>query len=61
VPSVVSRLELGVGDPRLSIIERYAAGLGYAIQYHLIRSDQADRKPVVVVSDEAATKRLRAG
>ena len=49
-PSVISRLERGERDPRLSVIERYAACLGYAVEYQLIPCGQADRGALVVVS-----------
>jgi transcriptional regulator with XRE-family HTH domain len=60
-PSVLSRLERGVRDPRLSVIERYAACLGYTLQYQLIPSGEADREPSVAAPDEAATNRLALG
>jgi transcriptional regulator with XRE-family HTH domain len=60
-PSVLIRLERGVRDPRLSVIERYAACLGYALRYQLIPSDQADQQPSVAATEEATTNRLRLG
>jgi hypothetical protein len=44
----VSRFELGEGDPRLSVVDRYAASLGYVIQYHLFPAGHADSEPPVV-------------
>jgi transcriptional regulator with XRE-family HTH domain len=55
--SVVSRLEQGSRDPRLSVIERYAAGLGYAVQYRLIPAAEADETAPIVVSTAAGAQR----
>jgi hypothetical protein len=47
--SFVARLETTAGDARLSTVDRYAATLGYVVQYHLIPADQGDGTPAVVV------------
>lgn len=36
--SAIARLERGDADTRVSTLERYAAGLGYEIEYRLVRS-----------------------
>ena len=36
--SAVARLESGAADTRFSTLERYAAGLGYEIEYRLVPS-----------------------
>ena len=46
--SFVGRLETTAGDARLSTVDRYAATLGYVVEYHLIPADQADGAPAVV-------------
>jgi DNA-binding XRE family transcriptional regulator len=35
--SAIARLERGDADTRVSTLERYAAGLGYEIEYRLVR------------------------
>ena len=59
--SVLSRLENGIGDPHLSVIERYAASLGYALQYHLIPAGHADQQPSVVLPEQPTTNWLHSG
>ena len=47
--SAVARLETTASDAKISTVERYAASLGYVVQYHLIPSDDgAGAAPVVV-------------
>jgi transcriptional regulator with XRE-family HTH domain len=60
-PSVLSRLERGVRDPRLSVIERYAACLGYTVQYQLIAAARADETPSVAAFAQTTTNRLAMG
>ena len=47
--SFVARLETTAGDARLSTVDRYAATLGYVVEYHLLPADQAGGAPAVVV------------
>ena len=49
--STIARLETAADDAKVSTIERYAASLGLAIQYHLVPLDQAPKMPPVVVHD----------
>ena len=47
--SAVARLESTASDAKISTVDRYAASLGYVVQYHLIPAeDGADAPPVVV-------------
>jgi hypothetical protein len=47
--SSVGRLETTADNVRLATVDRYAAGLGYVIQYHLLPPDQAAAEPPVVI------------
>jgi transcriptional regulator with XRE-family HTH domain len=60
-PTVLSRLDRGVRDPRLSVIERYAACVGYRLQFELTPSSAADGEQSAVLSDEPATNQLPLG
>src|SRR3954447_19242812 len=45
----VARLETDASDAKLSTLERYAAALGYAVEYHLVPASRAKmERPVVV-------------
>jgi len=47
--SAVARLETTASDAKMSTVDRYAASLGYVVQYHLIPvGDGAEAPPVVV-------------
>jgi hypothetical protein len=48
--SFVARLESTAADAKVSTVDRYAASLGYVVQYHLIPADENGlAAPVVVV------------
>jgi predicted transcriptional regulator len=48
--SFVARLERSADDARISTVERYAASLGYVVQYHLLpATDEGRSSPPVVV------------
>jgi predicted transcriptional regulator len=47
--SAVARLESTASDAKISTVDRYAASLGYVLQYHLVPADHADDAPAVVV------------
>lgn len=49
--SSVSTLEKTTSDTMVSTVERYAAALGYAVQFHLVPLQQAAAEPAVVVHD----------
>jgi predicted transcriptional regulator len=51
--SSVSTLEKTASDTMVSTVERYAAALGYAVQFHLVPLEQASAEPAVVVHDAA--------
>lgn len=51
--SSVSTLEKTTSDTMVSTVERYAAALGYAVQFHLVPLQQAAAEPAVVVHDDA--------
>ena len=45
----LARLETTAGATKLSTLERYAAALGYVVEYHLVSAWRADlERPVVV-------------
>ena len=45
----VARLETDASDAKLSTLERYAAALGYVVEYHLVPASRANlERPVVV-------------
>ena len=47
--SAVARLESGDADVRLSTLERYAAALGYVVEYHLVPASRSKlERPVVI-------------
>lgn len=45
----LARLESTAADTKLSTIERFAAALGYAIEYHLVPAGTSQHRPGVVV------------
>lgn len=47
--STVARLESTASDAKISTVDRYAASLGFVVQYHLIRAENAAESPPVVV------------
>ncbi len=47
--SAVARLESTASDAKMSTVDRYAASLGYVVQYHLIPSENGAEAPPVVV------------
>ncbi len=47
--SAVARLESAASDAKMSTIDRYAASLGYVVQYHLIPAKSGAEAPPVVV------------
>lgn len=47
--SSVARLEGAAADAKMSTVDRYAAAIGFRVQWHLIPADKADAKPPVVV------------
>ena len=47
--STIARLETAADDAKVSTVERYAATVGLAVQYHLIPLKQANGLPAVVV------------
>lgn len=47
--SAVARLESTASDAKMSTVDRYAASLGYVIQYHLIPAEDGAEAPPVVV------------
>lgn len=47
--SSVARLETTATDAKMSTIDRYAASLGFVVQYHLVPADSAGDEPAVVV------------
>jgi len=47
--SAVARLESTASDAKMSTVDRYAASLGYVVQYHLVPVDGAGDVPAVVV------------
>jgi hypothetical protein len=49
----VSTLEKTASDTMVSTVERYAAALGYAVQFHLVALEQASAEPTVVVHEAA--------
>ena len=49
--STVARLETAADDAKVSTVERYAASLGLAVQYHLIPAERAPALPPVVVHE----------
>jgi hypothetical protein len=51
--STVSTLEKTASDTMVSTVERYAAALGYAVQFHLVPLEQASAAPAVIVHDAA--------
>jgi predicted transcriptional regulator len=45
----LARLETTAADTKLSTVERYAAALGYAVEYHLVPvGKSAEREGVVI-------------
>lgn len=50
--SSVARLEGSAYDARLSTIDRYAAALGFRVQWHLLPLEAAAAEPPVVVHDD---------
>jgi predicted transcriptional regulator len=49
--SAIARLESTASDAKLSTVERYAASLGYVVQYHLVPAESAAGAPSVVVQE----------
>ena len=47
--SAVARLESTASDAKISTVDRYAASLGYVVQYHLIPAENGSGAPSVVV------------
>lgn len=47
--SAVARLESTASDAKISTVDRYAASLGYVVQYHLVPVSAAVDEPAVVV------------
>ncbi|MGZ4197260.1 MAG: helix-turn-helix domain-containing protein [Solirubrobacteraceae bacterium] len=47
--SAVARLESTASDAKISTVDRYAASLGYVVQYHLIPAENGGGEPSVVV------------
>lgn len=47
--SAVARLESAASDAKVSTVDRYAASLGYVVQYHLIPAENVAEAPPVVV------------
>lgn len=47
--SAVARLESTASDAKMSTVDRYAASLGYVVQYHLIPAEDGLEAPPVVV------------
>ena len=47
--SAVGRLESTASDAKMSTVDRYAASLGYVVQYHLIPAENGVEAPPVVV------------
>lgn len=47
--SAVARLESTASDAKISTVDRYAASLGYVVQYHLIPAETGSGAPSVVV------------
>ena len=47
--SAVARLESTARDAKISTVDRYAASLGYVVQYHLIPVENGAEAPPVVV------------
>lgn len=47
--SAVARLESTASDAKISTLDRYAASLGYVVQYHLIPAKNGAEAPPVVV------------
>ena len=47
--SAVARLESTASDAKISTLDRYAASLGYVVQYHLIPAENGVKSPPVVV------------
>lgn len=47
--SAVARLESTASDAKMSTVDRYAASLGYVIQYHLVPAESGAETPPVVV------------
>lgn len=47
--SAVARLESTANDAKMSTVDRYAASLGYVVQYHLIPADNGAESPPVIV------------
>lgn len=47
--SAVARLESTANDAKMSTLDRYAASLGYVVQYHLIPAENGAEAPPVVV------------
>ena len=50
--SAVARLETSAADTKLSTVERYAAALGYRVEYHLVPDERVDAAGGL--ADEAA-------
>jgi DNA-binding XRE family transcriptional regulator len=50
----LARLESTAADTKLSTIERFAAALGYAIEYHLVPIKVSKRRSGVVVEQSSA-------
>jgi uncharacterized protein (DUF3084 family) len=51
--SSVSTLEKTASDAMVSTVERYAAALGYAVQFHLLPLERASAEPAVIVHHAA--------
>jgi predicted transcriptional regulator len=52
--SAVARLESTATDAKISTVDRFAASLGYVVQYHLIPADNGADSPPVIVHGERA-------
>lgn len=45
----LARLETTAADTKLSTVERFAAALGYAVEYHLVPAGKSKRRQGIVV------------
>jgi len=45
----LARLETTAADTKLSTVERYAAALGYAVEYHLVPAEKSAKREGVVI------------
>ncbi len=49
----LARLETTAADTKLSTVERFAAALGYSIEYHLVPIEESARREGVVIETRA--------